>query len=174
MIDYNVFCEIMGDSIADGRESFAANDQFQPQEPPLPNIELRHEDEVQSGPLQDDGGDEHISTSRVHNSNPVSTPIAFARGIKRRRPVREVACDPLARMVDAFENLAETQRMILKEGTMMGRMRSCMEALEAIELDDELKYRAIDLLQGEIKGSTFLALPPGMRRKWLLRVLGCS
>lgn len=67
MPEYFHLAEIFGDSVADGRVGFAANDLVL--NSPPPDTLVGGEDEVDINATRDEVGEDHISTRKRHNSD---------------------------------------------------------------------------------------------------------
>lgn len=160
MPDYYGLAKIFGDSVVNGREGFATNE-------PLPisplDTPMGGEDEFENIPTQDEVGDGHISTASRRNAAPGGS----SRQTIRRQSVEDAMMETIGRMADALDRLANSQDPIT-------RMRKCWEVLDPLDIEESLKYRALAILESEMKAATFLALPLESRKRWLLAQLECS
>ena len=77
----------------------------------------------------------------------------------------EIVEENVGQKADALERFANTQ------DATVTRMRMCWEALDPLDTEESLKYKALAFLEGEMKAATFLALPLENRKRWLLAQL---
>lgn len=163
--DYYGLCEIFSDLVVDGREGFAMynplplamNDPLAQSRQSPHDTHMGGEDEFENI------GDDHISTTNRHNAGSQEDLL-----VKRREDITgEAMIEMLGRMADALDRLASTQDPVT-------RMRMCWEALDPLDIEERLKFKALAILEGEAKAATFLALPLKTRKLWLLGELGTS
>lgn len=118
-------------------------------------------------------GDLQISVTETETSDegkkrPTITP-ASGRSSKLQKTGKEdiqEAFSDVANVVSKLVNRKDEKSYIAIERSI--------DALQAIpDIDDELLLDACDLLEDERKAKTFLALDASLRKKWLLRKLGC-
>ncbi|RWR97442.1 putative nuclease HARBI1 [Cinnamomum micranthum f. kanehirae] len=89
----------------------------------------------------------------------------------KRHSVGEAMVENVGRMADALDRFANTQ------DATVTRMRMCWEALDPLDIEESLKYKALAFLEGEMKAATFLALPLESRkmdRKDILRIFATA
>ena len=153
--DYFHLAEIFGDSVADGRSGFASNDC---QTPPQDN---GGENEIDVNVTQDEVGEDHVSSRKRRNA----ALRGSSRQMTKRHSVGEVMVENVGRMADVLDRFANTQ------DATVTRMRMCWEALDPLDTEESLKYKALAFLEGEMKAATFLALPLENRKRWLLAQL---
>lgn len=146
--DYRWLCEIFGDSIANERGGFADNSQLPPQAP-LTHMQVEGEEDVQNQTIDEEAGEEHVSTASAQ----ISTPQVSSRQTSRRQSVGDTMTEIVGWMIDSLDRLANAQerlsvtqeRLAIMQDVGL-RMRSFWEALESLDIDLDSKVRVMLLL----------------------------
>eukprot|EP00268_Persea_americana_P058974 TRINITY_DN7185_c0_g1_i11.p1 TRINITY_DN7185_c0_g1~~TRINITY_DN7185_c0_g1_i11.p1 ORF type:complete len:159 (+),score=35.90 TRINITY_DN7185_c0_g1_i11:1434-1910(+) len=155
-----MLAKIFGDSVADGRESFAAND------PNLvtDNEDTRdHEEPMIEGDTELLDDDFSMANKRTRTNTVIpSTSHHLAKNRSNIGLALVGAVETIASAITEYANKRSGEHQ---------PMLKCVEALDELELDDSVYYKVLQILEIGAKRETFMALGPLSRKGWLLAEL---
>ncbi|XP_049388879.1 uncharacterized protein At2g29880-like [Solanum stenotomum] len=182
--DYNTLALIFGDTVADGRNGCEINDV----------------EDFQSEFTDDDIAAEKVTVSAentqfvdqddgyfVQNMNFTSPEITQSSNQEKRAGKRHLDEQPtltsrpkriknsignsLAKSVDRWTAIAEEQIRLQHEPKNTSAEKLMPLILE-LDFDDEWTMQTVDLLVDKRNAEFFAAMPPELRKKWVMRKLG--
>jgi len=175
--DYNTLALIFGDTVADGRNGCEINDvkdfqsEFTDDDIPAEDTQFVDQDDgyfVQnmnftSPEITQSSNQENRARKRHLDEQPTLT--------SRPKRIKNSIGNSLAKFVDRWTAIAEEQIRLQHEPKNTSAEKLMPLILE-LDFDDEWTMQTVDLLVDKRNAEFFAAMPPELRKRWVMRKLG--